>query len=526
MQNTIGIDLGGASVSVAVFQSGRAHIITDSQGREEIPYTQLVCDHSARAPDKKLDHGMDSMREMTVVLARVKDMAETYLGNAVKDAVITVPASYGDTQRLTTKQAGHRAGLNVHRLLNAPTAAAIAHWYDFPKPAGYLMLVLDVGARRADATIFDISGGFFEIKSSQGDWNLGGHSYDAKLRQYFTYYLRNQVKDHDLEALLQRSEDIKKSLTVCETSTDPCGLMITRDQYEDICQSIFARTMLLIQKVIGDAAVHKSSIEDVVLVGGICKTPMLRKIISDFFGFLEDKLFEPHLAVVRGAALQAASFTSCSLLRGFLVSDVVPNPIYIELGNDHSVQVLPRNTKLSRAKSIVTFVQSPSRFPQCWRLIEGGTESNQVLGKFDLSCFDGLNPRRPITLEARVSVDLDGILNAVIYLGEPKHNICSTLQRVPLPGWSQPDAGDTAILHSQNVLPESSLHSYMRYLLELCRRLSFQDRTLLAAAIARVNNIISTPGLDDAEPRLMEYLIRTTDSLVNNQTVPEAQMLD
>ncbi|GKZ63615.1 hypothetical protein AnigIFM49718_001828 [Aspergillus niger] len=514
MPNAIGIDLGISYVSIAVVQDGNVHIIPDIHGRKRIPSPYLL-----RTP---VTHNINpanvnpvcrplrySKEDARVILAAAKALAESYVGTTVDDAVITVPSFYNDMERVETRDAGRQVGLKVHRLLNTPTAAAIAQWADFPTFDAHLMLVLDIGARGAESTILDVCNGLFEVKSSQGDCQLGGHSYDLKLRRYLEYHTRGQIQGGDLESLLSRTEELKRSLSVRESISDASGVVITRKEYEDVCKSNFTATVDLVKRTLHIAKVEKSDIQEVVFVGGTASTPILQKILADFFGCSRRDLYCPQMAAVRGAALQAASLTDRVFFSELLILDVVPGPIHIELLPGFLLQLWPRNTTLTRESSIIIEVLSPEYLPRFVKLIEGDSRSVRTLGIFDLRCLQ-LPSDCQATIEIKVSIDLDGIVDADVALRHPESGITIPLQRMPVAD-NQPNMDDDTKLIQPSESPSTALlESYISFLQLIAPKLSTECQDTLRAAIVHVESTMTQQSSKTGQARAMalEYLIR------------------
>ncbi|OJZ91232.1 hypothetical protein ASPFODRAFT_57429 [Aspergillus luchuensis CBS 106.47] len=495
MPNAIGIDLGISYVSIAVVQDGNVHIIPDIHGRKRIPSPYLL-----RTP---VTHDINpanvnpvcralcySKEDARVILAAAKALAESYVGTTVDDAVITVPLFYNDMERVETR--------DVHQLLNTPMAAAIAQWADFPMFDAHLMLVLDIGARGAESTILDVCNSLFEVKSSQGDCQLGGYLYDFKLCCYLEYHTRDQIQGGDLESLLSRTEGLKRSLSICELISDASGVVLMRKEYENVCKSNFTVIIDLMKRTLHITKVEKSDIQEVVFVGGTASILILQKILADFFGCSRRDLY----------SLQAVSLTDCVLFSELLILDVVPGLIYIELLPGFLLQLWPRNTILTCESSIIIEALSPEYLPRFVKLIEGDSRSVRTLGIFDLWCLQ-LSSDCQATIEIKVSIDLDGIVDAVVALRHLESGITIPLQRLPVAD-NQPNMDDDTKLIQPSESPSTALlESYISFLQLIAPKLSTECQdTLRARAMA------------------LEYLIRTADRLINNQTVPHFNIPD
>ena len=260
----------------------------------------------------------------SMVLTKMKETAEQYLGKTVKDAVVTVPAYFNDSQRQATKDAGVIAGLNVLRIINEPTAAAIAYGLDKKKgaTAESNVLIFDLGGGTFDVSILTIEDGIFEVKSTAGDTHLGGEDFDNRMVDHFLKeFQRKHKKD-----MSQNKRAVRRLRTACERAKRILSVStqanieidslfagedfessITRTRFEDLCSDLFRSTLETVEKCLRDAKMDKSAIHDIVLVGGSTRIPKIQKLISDFFDGKDlTKSINPDETVAYGAAVQAA----------------------------------------------------------------------------------------------------------------------------------------------------------------------------------------------------------------------------
>merc|ERR1712018_121316 len=263
----------------------------------------------------------------SMVLLKMKETAEAYLGHDIKDAVVTVPAYFNDSQRQATKDAGVISGLNVLRIINEPTAAAIAYGLDKKKCEGKEsnVLIFDLGGGTFDVSILTIEEGIFEVKSTAGDTHLGGEDFDNRMVDHFvSEFKRKHKKDltgnkRALRRLRTACERAKRTLSaLAQANLEIDSLFegidfytsITRARFEELCSDLFKGTLEPVEKAMRDAKMDKSSINDVVLVGGSTRIPKIQKLLSDFFNGKElNKSINPDEAVAYGATIQAAILT-------------------------------------------------------------------------------------------------------------------------------------------------------------------------------------------------------------------------
>ncbi|KAL4089408.1 hypothetical protein QTP88_024449 [Uroleucon formosanum] len=301
----------------------------------------------------------------SMVLTKMKEIAEVYLGGKVTDAVVTVPAYFNDSQRQATKDAGAIAGLNVLRIINEPTAAALAYGLDKNLKGEKNVLIFDLGGGTFDVSILAIDeGSLFEVKSTAGDTHLGGEDFDNRLVTHFVEEFKRKCKKdisgntRALRRLRTACERAKRTLSSStEASLEIDALhdgvdfysKITRARFEEMCMDLFRSTLSPVEKALADAKMDKSSIHDVVLVGGSTRIPKIQKMLQDFFcGKSLNLSINPDEAVAYGAAVQAAilSGDTSSAIQDVLLVDVTPLSLGIETAGGVMTKLVERNSRI------------------------------------------------------------------------------------------------------------------------------------------------------------------------------------
>jgi molecular chaperone DnaK len=587
MSKVIGIDLGTTNSCVAVMEGGQPKVIENSEGvrttpsvvafteggerligqtarRQAVtnpehtffaikrligrPFTDPTVQKDAKLVPYKIAKGANGdawvqgrdkqyapSEVSAFILQKMKETAESYLGETVTQAVITVPAYFNDAQRQATKDAGKIAGLEVLRIINEPTAAALAYGLD--KSEAKTIVVYDLGGGTFDVSVLEIGDGVFEVKSTNGDTFLGGEDFDARIVDYFVTEFKKDngidLKNDKLaiQRLREEAEKAKKELStttqyevnlpfITADATGPKHLTmkLTRAKFESLVEDLVQRTIEPCKQALKDAGLSAGDIKEVVLVGGMTRMPKIQEVVKNFFGREPHKGVNPDEVVAIGAAIQAGVLQGD--VKNVVLLDVTPLTLGIETEGGIFTRMIDRNTTIPTKKSQTFSTAADNQNAVTIRVFQGERQmanDNKLLGQFDLVGIPPA-PRGIPQVEVTFDIDANGIVSVAAKDkatgkeqqvriqasgGLSKDEIERMVQDAESHAAEDKDRRDLAEAKNQG---EALIHQTEKQLADLGDKVSAEDKSAVEAGIAALKDVIGSDNAADIQAKSQALL--------------------